>query len=400
MIKKIILSVITISVILVAAIFIYRYQILQYSAERFIKSLLPNYVTIEGLSFEPHDNKISVKGFKILNPPDFSNIYLLEIDTISCKYRLRGKTLFDGFEVTEPIFKDAVLNIERLGDGKINLNEMKQFIEKSSGSVAPSGKKVPAKASSTLAGTKKLPDLVKLPEVFNVKNGKLVFIDRHVKPKTHLISFEGVEAAISLKLNDTYTQMLNLSSTGQGFLNGGQKETIRWTVSLNPQTPKLTMSNRFEVSSVNMLTFEPYYDKYSPLVFKKGTFSGTLIFDFDNGSIGSTNEVHLSDLLFYVKRDHENSEFWGTSVKDLAKYFASPFGDIVFDFKIKGDMSNPQFYLGPISKQALASMAIDKVSSLIENASKSQQPGQNGAKSDIEKAGEYIEMFKEMIKKK
>ena len=214
-----------------------------------------------------------------------------------------------------------------------------------------------------------------------------------------MLTFENVDAKLGLVLNSSYTALLNLTSTGQGNVNGDRDEVVKWTISFNPTTPGLTMSNRFEVYNVDIVPFEPYYDRHSPFVFKTGRFSGLLIFDFDNGSIGSSNEIHLSNYRFYIKQGYENASFWDTTVSDLVKYFTSPYGEIVFDFKIKGDMANPRFYLGPISKQAITNMAIDKISSAIQQASgQSQTPG--APKTDIEKAKDYIDMFKGLINKK
>ena len=240
--------------------------------------------------------------------------------------------------------------------------------------------------------------LIKLPESYLLKNGRIIFMDRFGLSKPHMLTFDNVDAVISLKFNDRYSKVLKLNSTGQGDVNGQPGEVVKWDIGMDPTAPKLTMSNRFEVHGVEITPFEPYYYKYSPLVFTNGTFSGTLVFDFDNGNIGSTNEVHLKDFRFYVKPGYENAQFWETTVPDLVKYFTSPYGEIVFDFKIKGDMQNPKFYLGPISKQALASMAVDKISSALGNMSKSQ--GQGGPKNDLEKAKEYIGLFKGMINKK
>ena len=154
------------------------------------------------------------------------------------------------------------------------------------------------------------------------------------------------------------------------------------------------MSNRFEVSGLNLLTFEPYYDSFSPLIFKKGRVSGTLVFDFNNGDIGSTNEIYLSNLAFSVKKGYENQQVWGVTVPEIVRYFTTTSGDIVFDFKLKGDMSRPQFYLGPISKRAIASMVVDRiVSYAVEQATK-----QSGGK-EIDKTKQAIDMVRQFLKK-
>lgn len=403
------IAVLIVLAISIAAIFIYRYQIFQYSAETIIRKSLPEYIRIDRIEFDLKNNRIAFGGFKILNPEGFANRYFLEISEIACSYKMKGRNLIDGFEIVEPSFKKPVLNIERLKDGKTNIDEMKGYIESP---VPP--KKIPAhepeaavfsrvkNLTQKIIGDKTLPDLIKLPQTFIVKEGEVLFIDRVPYSKPHLLTFENIDAELSLRLDDSYSKILNLSSTGRGDLNGNKNEVIKWTIFLNPTTPKLTMSNRFEVSNADILTFEPYYDRFSPFIFKRGAVSGTLVFDFDNGNIGSTNEVRISDFLFYIKRGYENEAFWETNVQDLAKYFTSSQGDIVFDFKIKGEMSKPEFHLGPISKKALVSMAVGKISDVIGQLREPQKEGASapGKKSDIEKAAEYIELFKGLIKKK
>ncbi|MBI5144425.1 MAG: DUF748 domain-containing protein [Candidatus Omnitrophica bacterium] len=407
--KRVFITVLILLVIAAAAIFIYRFQILRYSAETLIRRALPDYVRIDKIDFDAKNGRLVLTDFKILNPHGFSNRYLLEIEEIICRYRLKGKNLLEGgLEILEPSFKNATLNIERLTDGKINLGEMKGELESS---VKKAEKKEAEKSvlnkskaqaiSSRIVGDKTLPDILTLPERFSLTGGKLIFIDRLPHRKPHMITLENVDANISIKLNPSYSMILNFACAGQGNLNGNHDEVVRWNVSMNPTTPKLTMSNRIEVSNLDILPFEPYYDEQSPFAFKKGRFSGSLVFDFDNGNIGSTNEIHLSDYIFYIKRGYENAEFWQTNVEDLARYFTSSSGEIIFDFKIKGDMANPKFYLGPISKQAIAGMAVDKISTAIIERARGTQPGATAApKTDLEKAQEYIDLFKGLIKKK
>lgn len=399
--KKALISIIIIAVMIALAIFLYRYQILQYSAEAFIRKTLPKYVIFDKINFDPKGSRVILKGLKILNPPDFSSSYLLEMDEFVCGYKLKGKSIADGIEIFDPVLNKCVLNVERLEDGRLNLAEMEKELTKAAspatGEVTGKGREESGRPMTI--GPSRLSGLIKLPETFLLKSSKAVFIDKLTGNVPHTISFENIEAKLIVKLDENYSKILSLASAGGGNVNGRRDEVIKWNMSLNPTTPRLTMSNRLDLYDVQIKTFEPYYDKYSPLVFESGRFSGTLIFDFYNGSIGSTNELHLSGFRFYVKPGYENKGFWDTTVPDLVKYFTSPYGEIVFDFKIKGDMDNPNFYLGPISKQALTSMAIDKISQAISEAS-NKGSGQSGApKSDIQKAKEYIDMFKGFIKK-
>ncbi len=405
MFKKLIIPglIIIIAIIAISA-FLYRYQILQYTAEKLIRKYLPSYARIDTIKFDFRKGEARIGGFKIINPPGFSDEYLLEIGKITCHYRLRGKALADGFEIADPVLSNIVLNIERLGDGRLNLAAMETVLEKgaqgapSPASALPAAGKPRAIQPRANTGSKILASVVKLPEVFTIRSGKVVFVDRFMPSRPNVITFENIEAKLSLKLDENYSRVLIVSSTGEGGVNGDRQQLVSWAINWNPTTPRLTMANNFEVSGVDILPFRPYYDRYSPFVFKTGRFSGTLIFDFDNGNIGSSNEVRLSDLKFSVKPGYENSQFWETNVPDLVKYFSSPHGEIVFDFKIKGDMDKPNFYLGPKSKAALVSMAVDKISAAIQKAQGSGD-GAGGPKTDLDKAKEYIDLFKGLMKK-
>ena len=379
-----------------AAIFIYRYQIMQYTAEMLIRKCLPDYIKIDTIKFDFAKGDVFFDGVKVLNPPEFSKEYMVEIEKITCHYKMRGKTILDGLELSSPVFVNAFLNAERLGNGKVNLAEEGAVIEKKSPAVSPGKETAAQSGTASASATSPLPG-VKFPETFIIKDSKAVFIDRMTRANPNIITFENVNAEVTIKMDAAYKKVLTVSSVGQGNVNGDKKQIVNWTVNWNPTTPRLTMSNRFEVSGVSITPFEPYYDKYSPLVFKTGRFSGLLIFDFNNGMIGSSDELRLSDLRFFVKSGYENTQFWETTVPDLVKYFTTPYGEIVFDFKIKGDMENPKFYLGPKSKEAIISMAVDKISAAIQNNAASASSG--APKNDIDKAKQYIDLFKNLMKK-
>jgi hypothetical protein len=433
MIKKIFIGLALITAASVAIVFIYRHAIIQYSAERLIRSNLPSYVRLEKVRFDFSANKIILENFKVLNPPGFSYPSLIEIGSISCRYRMKGVGIPEGLEISDILIKRFNITVERLRDGGINLTEMGS-LTKSAPSGEPlipnPGAPIPKEGNEALrpedrsfhssernpapsirgikaavlgrrdnaSGGKKLSDVIKLPPSFGVKDARIDFMDRaDFYDKPHLITIDNVEGDVSIRFNDYYTQISSLAFTLRGNLNGASNEVIKWVGALNPATPKITMSNRFAVENLDIIAFEPYYDKFSPFIFKRGKFSGTLVFDFNNGDIGSTNEIRLSNILFWVKPGYENAQMWETNVQDLMRYFTTASGDIVFDFKVKGDMAKPEFYLGPISKRAITSMAIDKISSYAVDAVTKQA---GGAAEQIDKAKEYIDLFRGLINKK
>ncbi len=407
--KKALITAVSLVALAAAGLFLYRYQILQYSTEKVIRKFLPDYITIDKMNFNYALGRITFSGFRVLNPPDFSDKYMLEISEMTCRYKMKSGNILDGLELVEPVFKRPVLFIERHPDGRTNLQEMTGFLEKKIQEASGAGK--PAALPAATADDRAPKDnnvsrIVKLPEDFAVKEGRVVFLDGMVRPGIYKITLDDVNAKVRLVLDSSYTRALAVSTTGAAIVNGQAGQTVKWDTKFDPASRELTMSNRFDVSGVDILAFRPYYDRYSPLVFERGYFSGSLIFDFDNGNIGSTNEVLLSKISFRVKSGYENASFLETTVPDLVKYFTSASGDIMFDFKIKGRMSEPQFYLGPISKQAVASMAIDKITQALSKAARDQAnprgagSGGSGETTDIDKTSEYIDMFKNLLKEK
>ena len=394
--KKIIIALVLILVIISSAVYIYRYAIIKHYAEKIVRENLPEYIKIDGINFDFTGNKISLSNFRILNPPGFSSQFLIKINDISCRYGITGKVIPRGIEISDVSLNGADIRIERLKDNRINIIEEGQFIKSfpAKGSQSPIPNPQPHKVRSA---PQLLSDLIKLPQSFKLKGSKLVFLDRVPYDNPYITTIEQVAGEFSPGFSDNYSKITGLSFTLSGRLNGYEKESIQWVASLSPEAPGLTMSNRLNVSGLNILTFEPYYDKFSPFTFKKGRFSGELVLDFNNGNIGSTNEIYLSGIDFSVKPDCENTQFWDTTVPDLARYFTTTSGDIVFDFKIKGDMGHPAFYLGPISKRAVTSMIIDKIASYASGKAVRQE---DGAGSGIDKAKDTVDMIKQFLKKK
>lgn len=389
-------------------------SILQYTAETVIRNILPEYVSVERVHFDLALGRASLIKFRIANPPGYGSRYLAEIDEISCRYRMKGKTILDGIEIVDPVFRGPALHIERRADGSVNISDMAGVLSGSQGrgkgprTLSRAREEAQAKGAAAgraygaaaMAGKRAVSEIVKLPEEYAVVDGKMVFSDAMAGRGRQPISITGIDADVNLRMNDSYSQITNAGSSGSGYLNGKRDETVRWTVDYVPGAARLKMSNRFEVSNIEMKPFEPYYDRYSPLVFQSGRLSGTMVFDFDQGNIGSTNELRLSELAFSVKSGMENSDFWGTTVPELVKYFTTSTQDVVFDFKIKGDMANPRFLLGPVSKRALTSMVVDKISAALSAAAKASESGQGANESKEEaQARAVAEALKKLLKK-
>lgn len=379
-------------------IYVFRGEIFQYSADAILKKSLPDYMIVDQLTIDYDKGVLYLKGLGIRNPPGYAEDLLARVGTISCSYKMLGKSIPEGIEITAISADDTVINIERRRDGRMNINEMEQVM---SGGGSTGGS--PSRAAGVFnkaKGGKDISELIKVTDTVNINNGKVIFRDAAVSYKPVEFTFEEVNGSIRIDMTDDFHKVLAVSSQGGGVVNGDRSQRIEWAISLDPLRSALTMSNRFEVRGVSLREFKPYYDRYSPIDIKRGTFSGSLVFDFDGGNIGSMNTVRLNNLQFSIKEDGSGSNFWETTVPDLVKYLQSAPGEITFDFKIKGDMKNPRFYPGPIVSKAIANMTVDKISQMLEQGSGQQSQGggaaPQGEMSDAEKA---MEAIKALLKK-
>jgi hypothetical protein len=371
MIKRIflIIFILTTLVVLSGAWYVYinRQEIFDKSIDKLLQDNLPWYIDIIGIKVDLDDKTILIDGFTLRNPEGFNNQYLVEIPKISCNYsQIDGNNILKGIALSSIELSEAHIFIERDLHGVINLEKMDSVLHDMRPKEKPGIKAwLLGFVSYFLSPVKNISQLLQIEPLFNINNGKLFFEDYYIGKKVYVTSIESINGTISLDLKRDFKGIDYLRSHGRGLVNAKPGQVFTWVTEYDPTKEKLTMRNTLDIQNVDFTHFEPYYGRYSPFTFKKGTASGRMIFNFDNGEIGSDNELLFSGLDIEQKKDHSFNKFWPTGSEDLYKYFSSEEGDIVFDFKIKSSMDEPRFYLGSKTKRALAYMVFDKVTSTI-----------------------------------
>ncbi|MFC1644226.1 DUF748 domain-containing protein [Candidatus Omnitrophota bacterium] len=393
--KKLAFIVLVFIAVVVGVLYVFRFDIFQYSAETIIKKNLPAYVKVDSIIFNLEKGTMEVNGLGIKNPKGYHNKFLATIKTITCRYKMKGKNILDGIEVTEIIAQSPVINIERRGDGKLNVNEMGPVMAsgnpKEIAEAKPVEKKTSSSAKQSFAG-RDISDLIKLTDTINIKDGEVVFLDSFRANRPYKLTFEGLIGNLVIRLNDDYSSVLRMASQGRGFLQGDRSQQISWVVSLDPTAKELTMSNRYQISNIDILLFSRYYAPYSPIAILGGRCSGTLVFDFDHGNIGSTNTLVVRGLRFRQEAEGSAYGFWQSDIiPQVINYLQSNPDEVTFDFKIKGTIENPQFYPGPHVKAAIQAVVVDKVSETIRSLT------QEG--SDTSDAGKVVDVIKGLLNK-
>ncbi|MFH1305903.1 MAG: DUF748 domain-containing protein [Candidatus Omnitrophota bacterium] len=389
--------------ILIAGGFIYhnRFKIVKLSAESIIRENLPPYVKIKELTLDPEAGTLKAKGLTVEGPKGFESKFLAGIEELSCKYRLKENNILNGIEITRIAAVMPIINIERRADGHINVNEMSTVMARKKISATGAIGGGLAAAVKGIAGRsdkkKSISDFISLPDVIEIRNGAVVFRDGLVSQRPYKLTFERLAGTLTIKLSENFEKVTWVASRGEGFVNGDVSQRIGWEISLDPAAETLTMSNTYKADNVDITLFKPYYDKYSPIVVTNGRFSGSLIFNFDNNNIGSMNTLVIRGLRFAMKEGDSgmlSMRGWTELIlPDVITYLQSSPDEVIFDFKIKGPMDNPRFYLGPQVKKAIQFAVVDKVSQVLESMSNPEGAAQAGTKavqSDTEKVVSLI----------
>lgn len=387
-------------------IYYYRIDIFKMSADTIVKKMLPEYIDIDKLTFDLEKRTMEINGFGIRNPRQFTNKYIVHIDSIYCEYKLKGATILNGIEVTRIDANSPVITLERLRSGQLNASSMQEVISppKKLSDIVSEKEASQIQKKMPKFDPGKMSDFFTITDRVRINDGQILFIDHSMGPRTLSYTFSDVQGTIILDLVNNYTELKELQTFGRGFVNADASQRIEWAIKYFPKTQALTMSNRFDVYGVEITQFSPYYDTYSPIAINRGRISGSLVFDFDNGNIGSTNTVTFHDLVFAPKPGSIADRYWAVGAGDLVQYLRSRSGDIYFDFKIKGNINDPRFYPGPIVKSAIQRLAMDKISEIVQQVQGGGQEGQAAAgtgaqaapQSDAEK---IMNIMTELLKK-
>lgn len=389
--------------ILVIAGYIYlnRQELLNQGIDKVLTGLLPSYIEVDNLSFDLDKKTIRIENLRILNAKGFLHPYLVEAPFINCSYKQRDKSnLLKGISIEDIKLMDLRFYIDRNPDGEVNIGQMEKVL-KGSGPVKKMGARswILSIFSYLLSPVKSINQLLDIDPVFNISSGIFTFDDSYIDDKGCVTTIEDISAVIILSLQKDFKGINYLTSEGRGVVNGKRTQYLEWDTTYDPTTEKLTMTNKLIIRDIDFVRFKPYYDKFSPFIFKKGKASGELIFNFDNGNIGSMNEIRFSDMEFEAKKDHSFNQFWPMGTEDLYRYFSDPSGEIIFDFKIKGSMDEPEFHLGSKTKRALSRMVIYKIADIIIDDDKDQDTNQQSSdtsseeKSDVEKILDILKGF-------
>lgn len=379
-----------------------RGDIIRFAADIFFKKVIPGNVVVEKVVLDLSGGKLELYNLAVRNPAGFQDLYFADVPFLSISFRMRGRTVLSGVEVTGLELKDPVVSMERLSNGRANFDEIEMAPPGGSMSASPKFEIRNSSSEGAAAGGEGMVKSVSEAVVLrghlpgSMTGGKIIFRDAMIQPGPFFVTLERMESAFRFLLDDY--EVTYLETEGHGFVNGDDSQRLNWRVSADLAASKITMSNRIEPQNVDITFFKPYYDRYSPIDITRGKVSGVVVFDLNAGNIGSDNSLTFRGLEFKEKQGGSSSVFWDANMTEIIKYLELSPGETVFDFKIKGPMENPRFYPGPNVSRAIRNMAVDKIGEMISKATNPEKTAtqEEAARTDVDKV---LEVFSELMKK-
>jgi hypothetical protein len=381
-VKKIFIAIAAIILIAAIAFILFFPRIEKEALDFLARRILPPDSDFREITLDKEKNRILITDFTLRNVPGYRSKNILEIDKIilNMKGKLYGE---DAIRVEEVLLKGASLFLERDKQGKFNIEQAdsyaKQAAEKpETGKTAKMLEKIPT------------PEMI-LPAKIILTNSNLYFED-DLTAETRKMGIYQVDAVMRILDRKAEPMLAPVDAEGEAKLNKDRSGKLKFKMQTHYPAGNIHFDSNYIISGYDLKEVMPYLNEQIPFEVKSGTANGNIIFTY-NGTqktMGMNNTFEFFNLDYSVKQGKENTQFIETTAGVLSKYLATQRGGILFDFKVKGPVDNPRFYLGPLTKRGISMAVIDTFGSQILKA-----PGEQLKELNIP---DFFEQFMQLIK--
>ena len=390
MLKKVFIILIIMVAFLLATIYIFRANIKRYAINTILKSFpLPN-VAMADVNFDETTGRLKLEEIKVKNPMGFTSKYIMEADAVNMGINFTTKPELS-LNINEINITNPAFYLERSPVGKWNFQE---YPKKDTTALLEKEKSFDFIKEAFAAEPKKASEVL-LPRNININNGAVHFLDNFVAAgKMHRVDFFPVTGSILLNYIPEKHIYEKISFSGSCNIDGNAGRTIKGDFEVYPMEKIPSYMWKVNAYNVPLSTIKPYLDRYTPFIVQQGSFNMSSNVKSLNGKIDGDYTMELMDLAFAINPAKSNIPFMETSVNKLTLYLTNQKGNIVIDFKQKGEAGKEATWsLGPIAKRAIGLMVVDTVIEVINTIEGS---GKGEIPNDI--PPEVIEIFRGIFK--
>lgn len=214
-------------------------------------------------------------------------------------------------------------------------------------------------------------DLLKNLRHIRVEDSSILFEDSFKMAKPYKMWCDKLSAEVisneagSGHLATTVVMSLVLpqSRGGNGWLG------MKASMAVYPDGTNMEMTA--ETGNIELPIFMPYFERNTPFYFRSGRFRSKTNFRLRGGNIDSLTTLYISNMNLRINPHDPSAQFLNVSINRLEPYLL--YGDDnVFDFVITGNISEPQFGVGPKVKLAIEMATMGELAKAIQQIRKMQ----------------------------
>ena len=188
-----------------------------------------------------------------------------------------------------------------------------------------------------------------------LSNGRISFIDKHVKPKytASLDGIEGKASGLSSKEDLTADLLLHASFDQYAPLAVAGK--------INPLRKELFLDVKTDFKDLELSTLTPYSGTYIGRAVEKGKLSFSLQYHITQKKLDAKNEVFIDQLTLGEKI--ESPKATSLPVGLAIALLKNRKGEIKLDIPVTGEIDKPEFSVGKIILQVLVNLLVKAATS-------------------------------------
>jgi hypothetical protein len=203
---------------------------------------------------------------------------------------------------------------------------------------------------------------------FEVRNGRIQYIDEHSKPKVDITMTDVYMTALNLKNSYDSASILPATITARGSVYDG---TFGCKLKINPLAGSPTFDLNAEVKNTNLVKLNDFFQAYAKVDVNKGTFGLYTEIAAKDGKFTGYVKPLLKDLDILGKEDRKDNIFkkiWEGLMDGITEIFENqPKEQVATKIPFRGNVENPKANVWYAISEVLQNAFIRAIQPSIDN---------------------------------
>lgn len=353
------------------------------------RKILNTEVSLESLDLNILNGSVNLRQLTIKNPGHFTGEEIFKVNEIHANVALIP-LLAGEVVVQEVALHSPQVTIIRREDGLTNAKILLENLEKAQG-------KEEKTAPKPKEEKKKMPSICIQKTL--IKEGQLRFIDYQSQTPPARASIDNIDLVVENIITPTSSDKKVLTTVNLSAIIPTQ---IPGNIKLKGQGDFLSEKIDFDLNTIIKSLYLPYlapfYTPKSPVIVEDGVIDLNSRARCKKNQLNAIQKVKIEKFKLIPGKSGYRETLFGLPVNTVISFFTETGGKLDFDFKVSGDISNPQFHLRPVIKEITARSMEDRIKKGLDIFQESKKILKEGDTEIEEKMKDLGREIKELFK--